>query len=449
MKEPSSIKSASIAARPSPLGSHHPSTRVSRSGPQFFPENTLENEGDSDMNAKTTQPPAMPPISPPQPPSTPPTPPNLSTTHEPSTHNSVTTPETSPILDASKSIHAPETNKDSQMEISPPLSPHSPPTEPPARLTSLGTLVIEEINLHAHIAMAEQNCSIIKSSALNATILLPQFTPIPNRNFPSIHLAHAAQLFDYQAPKVITAWLKIGESLNQDLQDVKISPPCPEAGKEGKGYPLSFLAYNITDEAKSLLLSQCIWSSPDISFAASAFTIDRVPTLLIYLQGFSTMDPDTVKQAVYDTWSEDIVRFDLGEILSKSEIPENAIQYHIWQFINSITIKHLDFKISGGLPLPHYNVFANSPMSNPETWKNLHKYIHSFSYPSDLDGCGTTVYFIPCTVSLNRAPAGPMPLPRYSILEWPQACENPHHYPPERKRERTRKAHTLLSHTHI
>ncbi|KAG1879328.1 hypothetical protein C8R48DRAFT_767574 [Suillus tomentosus] len=257
MKEPSSIKAASIAARPSPLGSRHPSTRVSRSGPQFFPKNILENEGDSDMNAETTQPPAI----------------------ELSTHNSGTAPETSPILGASESIHAPETNEDSQMETPPapsPFPPQSPPsTKIPAKPIALGTLAIEEINLHAHIAMAEHNCSIIKSSAPNTMILLPQFTPIPNGSFPNIHLAHAAQLFDYQAPKVINAWLKvpnpkiffhifnydrknpsiatpilvehahkafiqIRESLSQDLQDVKISPALPRSRKGRKGLSPEF-----------------------------------------------------------------------------------------------------------------------------------------------------------------------------------------------------------------
>jgi hypothetical protein len=44
-------------------------------------------------------------------------------------------------------------------------------------------------------------------------MVIPQFTPVPMGSFHHIYLAHAAQLFDYQAEKVITAWLKV---------------PCPE-----------------------------------------------------------------------------------------------------------------------------------------------------------------------------------------------------------------------------
>ncbi|KAG1888420.1 hypothetical protein F4604DRAFT_1916337 [Suillus subluteus] len=69
MKEPSSIKSTNVAARPSPLGARHPSNRVSCSGPQFFPSNILENEGDSEMAAETTQPPTSSPTPPSLPPS--------------------------------------------------------------------------------------------------------------------------------------------------------------------------------------------------------------------------------------------------------------------------------------------------------------------------------------------------------------------------------------------
>ncbi|KAG1879327.1 hypothetical protein C8R48DRAFT_767573 [Suillus tomentosus] len=162
------------------------------------------------------------------------------------------------------------------------------------------------------------------------------------------------------------------------------------------------------------------------------------------------MDPDTVKQAVYDTWSEDITRFDLGEILSKSEIPENAIQYHIWQFINLITIERLDFKISGGLPLPRYNIFAKSPTSDPETWKNLREYIHSLSYPSDLDGCGTAVYFIPCTLCHSIAHPRASALSQISHSGTAPSTREPPPLPNrEEEAEDEEGAHTLRPHMNI
>jgi hypothetical protein len=68
---------------------------------------------------------------------------------------------------------------------------------------------LEEDLLRAHLAIAETNQSIIKSNSTNSLTVIPQFIPIPIGGFPHIHLAHAAQLFDYQAAKVITAWLKV------------------------------------------------------------------------------------------------------------------------------------------------------------------------------------------------------------------------------------------------
>ncbi|KAG2342362.1 hypothetical protein BDR05DRAFT_1000992 [Suillus weaverae] len=212
------------------------------------------------------------------------------------------------------------------------------------------------------------------SNSTNSLTIIPQFTPIPIGSFPHIHLAHAAQLFDYQAAKVIIAWLKvphlkilvrvfdhdrknpsikdIAHFIHQDDQDVKVSSPCPDASKEEADFPLSFLVYNISDETKSLILDQHIWSSSEISFAAHLFKVNS-PLLLFCLHGFSTMDTATVKTTVHEVWSEDVIRWDICNIMSESDIPEEHVHAAVWDFINSIWEEHLDFKLAPPI-IPQY-----------------------------------------------------------------------------------------------
>ncbi|KAG1732700.1 hypothetical protein EDD22DRAFT_852699 [Suillus occidentalis] len=159
-----------------------------------------------------------------------------------------------PLLDADDEV---------MLENSPPsTSLTSVPPKPAPTASST-----EEDLLRAHLAVAETNRSIIRSNGVNSLTVVPQFTPIPQGGFPHIHLAHVVQLFDFQAAKVITAWLKvphpkilirvfdhdgknpsvkgpilierlhraiteIAHFIHQDEQKVKVSPLCPEAANE-------------------------------------------------------------------------------------------------------------------------------------------------------------------------------------------------------------------------
>jgi hypothetical protein len=352
-----------------------------------------------------------------------------------------------PLLDADDEVMSENTPPSTSLTSVPPK---------PA-LTASST---EEDLLRAHLAVAETNRSIIRSNGVNSLTVVPQFTPIPQGGFPHIHLAHAAQLFDFQAAKVITAWLKvphpkilirvfdhdgknpsvkgpilverlrraiteIAHFIHQDEQKVKVSPPCPEAANEETDRPLSFLAYNISDETKTLILNQRIWSSTDITFAAHQFKVNSPPLLLFCLHGFSTTDTNTVKSAVHDTWTEDVTRWDIADILSESEIPEDKVHIATWDFINSLWVERLDFKASGSISLPRYNIFAVSPTSNPSVWTKLRAYLHSLTYPSELEGSGTSVNFIPCPLCHSIAhPRGLCPFPNVPLWNGPKHNSN-------------------------
>ncbi|KAG1763765.1 hypothetical protein EDD22DRAFT_846228 [Suillus occidentalis] len=230
----------------------------------------------------------------------------------------VTTPVTDDTLeDLSRSIHAPKDDEDDEMTdnqtIPNPFTPTSTTTPSPSKSATQPVTHSEEDLLRAHLAVAETNRSIVKLNGANSLTTIPHFTPIPTGGFPQIHLSHAAQLFDFQSSKVITVWLKvphpkllirvfdhdgknpsvkgpilmerlhkaitdIANFVHSDNQEVKVSPPCPEATiREEEDHPLSFLAYNFSEETKNIILSQRIWSSPEVTFVAHQFSVNTPP----------------------------------------------------------------------------------------------------------------------------------------------------------------------------
>ncbi|KAG1809374.1 uncharacterized protein BJ212DRAFT_1484493 [Suillus subaureus] len=225
----------------------------------------------------------------------------------------VTTPVTKNTLeDLSKSIHAPRDDEDTAMSndntIPNPFIPPSTTTSTPSKPITHS----KEDLLRAHLTVAETNHSIVKLNSLNSLTAIPHFTPIPLGGFPQIHLSHAAQLFDFQSSKVIMAWLKVPHpklliqvfnhdgknplakgpifveclckaimdivNFVHDNQEVKVSPLSPDATiKDDDKHPISFLAYNFLEETKNIILSQHIWSSPDITFVAHQFSVNTPP----------------------------------------------------------------------------------------------------------------------------------------------------------------------------
>ncbi|KAG2153621.1 uncharacterized protein EDB93DRAFT_1135828 [Suillus bovinus] len=414
--------------------------RHQRTGSQFFPPNVLTDEGECTAEG----------LSPPDTPSPSPRP-HIERIPPSEPEENETTPTTN-SLTLTKDLEV-------EMPLDTDTHPQTPAQTPaPTEDEAMTDLLVSTPNPTPapHLAVAETNRSIIKSNGINSLMVIPQFTPTPIGGFPHIHLAHAAQLFDFQAAKVITAWLKvphpkilvrvfdhdgknpsvkgpilverlriavaeIAHFVHQDDQEVKVSPPCPEAIKEGSDHPLSFLIYNISDETKSLILDQRIWSSTEITFAAHQFKVNSPPLLLFCLHGFSTTDIATVRTAVYEAWSDDVTRWDICDILSEGDLPEDKVHTAAWDFIRSLWIERLDFKVSGGILLPRYNVFAISLTNNPSVWTKLRAYLHSLTYPSELEGNGTAVNFMPCPLCHSIAhPRGLCPFPNIPLWNGPK-----------------------------
>ncbi|KAG2335828.1 hypothetical protein BDR05DRAFT_1018764 [Suillus weaverae] len=459
MKDLSSVKTANINARPSPMGTRQPLPRNQRSGSQFFPPDILLDEGD--VIAQEVSPtPTTPSPSPktrtalPLAPLTTSETDGMMTTIQTVSHTASTDAKATPM----RRTPSPPTFIDDEemLNLFPSCTTPTPTPAAPKPTSANSSPPSEEEMLRAHLAVAETNRSIIKTTGANSMSTSPQFTPAPPGGFPHIHLAHAAQLFDFQAAKVITTWLKvphpkvlirvfdhdskdpavkgpilaerlhkaisiIAQTDQQEDHEIKVSPPCPEATREKMDCPLSFLAYNISEETKTLILNQRIWSSTEITFAAHPFQVNSPPLLLFCLHGFSTTDTNTVRTAVHNIWTEDVTSWDITDILSESEIPEEQAHLAARDFIQSLWVEHLDFKVSGGILLPRYNIFAISPTNNPAVWTKLRAYLLSLKYPSELEGSGSSVSFIPCPLCHSIAhPHGLCPFPNIPLWNGPK-----------------------------
>ncbi|KAJ8587402.1 hypothetical protein M405DRAFT_821591 [Rhizopogon salebrosus TDB-379] len=105
-----------------------------------------------------------------------------------------------------------------------------------------------------------------------------------------------------------------------------------------------------------------------------------------------------------------------------SEIKEEQVYRATQSLINSIHVELLDFKVSGGLSVPRFNIFALSPTRNAKAWTDLRSFLRILEYPTGLDGCGIAVALSPCPICHSIAhPRGLCPFPGIPLWNGPKA----------------------------
>ncbi|KAG1871776.1 hypothetical protein DFJ58DRAFT_762353, partial [Suillus subalutaceus] len=193
----------------------------------------------------------------------------------------------------------------------------------------------------------------------------------------------------------------------------------PQSSQNASGLadlPTGFLVHKVSEETMNLILNQRIWSTMDITFEALPFNCAHPPELLFCLSGFTTLDADAV-------WSQDEIRHQIEDCLSKCGLPDDELIYKAARdFIESARAELLHFKITGGLSVPRFNIFATSPTNDAKTWTNLRSLLHALKYPTGLDGCGSTTPLFPCQIchSLTH-PRGLCPFPLVPLWNGPKS----------------------------
>lgn len=430
MKEISSIKSMTAAARPSPIGVR-PTSKASRNGPLHFPPNILPVEDNESMEFTSgdTDPTPSPPDTPT------PTPRREGIPLPASTIdlNAQTRPLSSTPSEGMEDLpditipYLPSPVKNSL----PPPPPNNQP--PPLPFSPLALETSEEDGLRAQLEVAETNRTIVRNTAPTVTNSPQRFTPSPEGGFPPIHLAHAAHLLDFVSSNTINAWLNVTgpkflvrvfdydgkdyETMNailtQRIRNViseimsthklepinpRVAPPSPMEGKNTKDFPKAFLVFDIPTEVANMVVHQRVWSSHEITIEARPFLSHELPTSFICLNGFTTANPDIIAGAVRDKWTSPEILGKIVEILEKSEIPLERCYDAAMYLCDSISVEFIDYKVAKAISLPRFNIFATCPSNQPKTWTSLRVKLMTIHYPTPLDGTGIAIPFTTCTL---------------------------------------------------
>ncbi|KIM65558.1 hypothetical protein SCLCIDRAFT_22721 [Scleroderma citrinum Foug A] len=104
--------------------------------------------------------------------------------------------------------------------------------------------------------------------------------------------------------------------------DVRIAPPpvplLIPAPTLTPNHPLiTFLASGISQTTTDRILEQRIWSLPEVTFEATPFKTDSIPSLILCIAGFTSPDIQDVEEAVMTTWNKTHTASRLAKLLLK------------------------------------------------------------------------------------------------------------------------------------
>ncbi|KAH7903974.1 hypothetical protein BJ138DRAFT_1119868 [Hygrophoropsis aurantiaca] len=361
------------------------------------------------------------------------------------------------------SMHAPKIARDNAVTVPQPTpttgsSDHAHPTDrtptPGPRNLPKSHLTMSRLTtiIRAQMATALENRAFTHSgpaSTLPSQILV---TPAPPEGFPTIHLSHGGHITDFIAPSALNEWgsfrnkknlgkflirifeykgkspTTLAETAKQTISGitpflyqenlaVKVSELTLLSNHNKKWIPEGYLVSNIPLELAEYFLTQKV-STPPITFEACPLHDKDPPTFLFTLFGYHTSNCVTIQEVVSNAWTEPLVQHDVeGIVASGFDFSDSTYETKIIDFVLSLSIEFIDNKERGGISAPAFNVFAQSPTTDPTTWTKLRKYLAAISYASTLDGIGTAGFLPQCGLchSLTH-PRGLCPFP--NIPNW-------------------------------
>ena len=103
-------------------------------------------------------------------------------------------------------------------------------------------------------------------------------------------------------------------------------------------------------------------------------------------------DPE-VTHAIHDILTEYDPFFQIENVLDQAGA-------YIEAFIDSVTVKFLDYKVTGRIETPHLNVLAESPTASAHAWMVLQQFLTSITYPTPLYDTGIAANLFLCTVTV-------------------------------------------------
>ena len=298
------------------------------------------------------------------------------------------------------------------------------------------------------------------------------FTPPPPGGFPKTYRGLAAEFMDNLNPGTVRAWCAMPHpkffvkfydydgrdsssrhpTLVSKLQkflgiiashegtldaNIKVSPPCaPPAPTTTKQImmpttakqivmPTTFLVYGISEALASAVLTQCVWSVPQVTFEAYPFEPKVIPSIMLCLAGYICPDEDTVVDSVRAAWLQPETSAQLQSILMANDenfLDKTQALSAIQTMADSVHPELLDLKAQGGGSSPRWNIHVAPPTLDIIAWTKIQEYVTVLTYPSVLHGTGTCRQLFFCALCHSFShPRGLCPFP--NIPGW----NGPHH----------------------
>ena len=184
---------------------------------------------------------------------------------------------------------------------------------------------------------------------------------------------------------------------------LKISPPSAPA-LPNVAPPSTFLVYGTLQLLCNTILSQQVWSVPQVTFETYPFESYIIPSIFLCLAGYICPDENTVINSVKTAWLQSPAKEQMVDIIlsiDKSFSGAGAYlraQNMILNMVNSILVEFLDFRTPGGGPSPRWNIYVMPPTTHILTWSKVQAHAFQMSHPCILNGTGTTCRLFSCSI---------------------------------------------------
>lgn len=253
--------------------------------------------------------------------------------------------------------------------------------------------------------------------------------PAPLMEFPTVHKARPDDLTASIDPEQLTEWLEQPPSTSAAVQiygvqhvsldtvamtvtilkraisdvtgcaTVEVSAPVA-SGSSGKDQPCfqpnSFLVYNLTTSAATMLKEHVCWVTHECAFFAYDL-FPCIPTYLFSIQGFTHKYPEKIRESVQATMLSSPYR-DLSLALARSNdkyrnCSPDAI---MGALTNTLKVSILRLSVTGPVIA---NIYCDSPTENPELWCTWRDTLVKAKYRSGMYGRGspTADGFVRCS----------------------------------------------------
>ena len=204
-------------------------------------------------------------------------------------------------------------------------------------------------------AVAETTLDLVSFSS--STWIKTHFTPMPAGGFPTIHRGIPGESLQGLPHKTVSTWCnirhpkffirffgydgkeqktkhptlsglfrkaieEIAAATGDKEPDARIAPPpvppLTPTPTSTPNHPLiTFLASGISQTTTDRILEQRIWSLPEVTFKATPFETNSIPSLILCIAGFTSPDIQDIEEAVTTAWNDTQTASCLAELLLK------------------------------------------------------------------------------------------------------------------------------------